>query len=101
MECRELAWHCFVCTPLVEHVDTSSLTKDLNGNFLFDLRTSTLSIDGTAFLGKVLVDFRPRCYSGAGFRALRDRAAQNWPFAAQWEPLCTQVRARTGPCDRL
>jgi hypothetical protein len=26
-----------------------------NGNFLFDFRTSTLSIDGTAFLGKVLV----------------------------------------------
>jgi hypothetical protein len=53
MECRELAWHCFVCTPLVEHVDTSSLTKDLNGNFLFDFRTPTLSIDGTAFLAKV------------------------------------------------
>lgn len=65
---------------------TSSLTKDLNGKFLLDFRTSTLSINGTALLRKVLVDFRPRCYSGAGFRALRDRAAQNWPFGAQWEP---------------
>jgi hypothetical protein len=31
----------------------------LNGNFLFDFRTSTLSIDRTALLGKVLVDFVP------------------------------------------
>src|SRR5215469_9531312 len=26
MECRELTWHCFIGTPLEEHVDTSSLT---------------------------------------------------------------------------
>jgi len=31
----------------------------INGNFLFDFRTSTLSIDPTAFLGKVLADFVP------------------------------------------
>jgi hypothetical protein len=35
------------------------IRNGFSGNFLFDFRTSTLSIDGTAFLGKVLVDFAP------------------------------------------
>jgi hypothetical protein len=40
----------------------------LNGNFLFDFRTSTLSIDRTALLGKVLVDFVPHGSQECGER---------------------------------
>jgi hypothetical protein len=49
----------------------SSTVHHVNGNFLFDFRTSTLSIDRTAFLDKVLVDFVPHGFPGvrgeAGF----------------------------------
>ncbi|MGB6561961.1 MAG: hypothetical protein WBE69_05105 [Candidatus Binataceae bacterium] len=40
----------------------------LNGNFLFDFRTSNLSIDRTALLGKVLVDFVPHGSQKCGER---------------------------------
>jgi len=36
------------------------LVYPFNGNFLFDFRTSTRSIDRTAFLGEVLADFVPQ-----------------------------------------
>ena len=32
------------------------------------------------------------------FRALRDRARQNWPVAAPWEALCTPLPARVCVC---
>ena len=46
----------------------SSKVHHVNGNFLFDFRTSTLSIDRTAFLYKVLVDFVPHGSQECGER---------------------------------
>jgi hypothetical protein len=47
-------WSCTVTTSPATGRFSSIQTVALNGNFLFDFRTSTLSIDRTAFLGNVL-----------------------------------------------
>jgi hypothetical protein len=61
-----------------------SWLQAISGNFLFDFRTSTFSIDRTAFLDKVLVDFVPHGSKECGERPVSNRRGRiQWIVTAR------------------